>query len=87
MHCEFVEWSKRYEDVIVPREGHNSIAIEVIVAKIQRRLQRFVAASAGNQPFLTEEPFPRPSLIEEGQSPSAIEMPNTPLRGQADSRE
>ena len=39
MHQEFVEPSKRYADVIVPR-GHNAIAIEMIVAKIQRRLQR-----------------------------------------------
>ena len=40
MHCEFVEPSKRYADVIVPRGGHNAVAIEMIVAKIQRRLQR-----------------------------------------------
>jgi uridine kinase len=40
MHQEFVEPSKRYADVIVPRGGHNAIAIEMIVAKIQRRLQR-----------------------------------------------
>jgi uridine kinase len=39
MHLQFVEPSKRYADVIVPRGGHNSIAIEMIVAKIQRRLQ------------------------------------------------
>jgi uridine kinase len=44
MHLQFVEPSKRYADVIVPRGGHNAIAIEMIVAKIQRRLQ---AASAG----------------------------------------
>ena len=39
MHLQFVEPSKRYADVIVPRGGHNAIAIEMIVAKIQRRLQ------------------------------------------------
>lgn len=44
MHLQFVEPSKRYADVIVPRGGHNTIAIEMIVAKIQRRLQH---ASAG----------------------------------------
>ena len=38
MHQQFVEPSKRYADVIVPRGGHNAIAIEMIVAKIQRRL-------------------------------------------------
>jgi len=40
MHLQFVEPSKRYADVIVPRGGHNAIAIEMIVAKIQGRLQR-----------------------------------------------
>lgn len=39
MHLQFVEPSKRYADVIVPRGGHNSIAIEMIVAKIQHRLR------------------------------------------------
>ncbi|MEO6528161.1 MAG: uridine kinase [Gemmatimonadaceae bacterium] len=39
MHLEFVEPSKRYADMIVPRGGHNPIAIEMIVAKIARRLQ------------------------------------------------
>ena len=38
MHLEFVEPSKRYADVIVPRGGHNPVAIEMIVAKISRRL-------------------------------------------------
>jgi uridine kinase len=38
MHLQFVEPSKRYADVIVPRGGHNQIAIEMIVAKIQRRV-------------------------------------------------
>jgi uridine kinase len=38
MHLEFVEPSKRYADVIMPQGGHNAIAIEMIVAKIQRRL-------------------------------------------------
>lgn len=37
MHEQFVEPSKRYADVIVPRGGHNSVAIEMITAKIQRR--------------------------------------------------
>ncbi|MEP6989726.1 MAG: uridine kinase [bacterium] len=39
MHLEFVEPSKRYADVIVPRGGHNPVAIEMIVAKIARRIQ------------------------------------------------
>ena len=39
MHLEFVEPSKRYADVIVPRGGHNPVAIEMIAAKIARRVQ------------------------------------------------
>jgi uridine kinase len=39
MHLQFVEPSKRYADLIVPRGGHNTVAIEMIVAKIHRRLE------------------------------------------------
>ena len=38
MHLEVVEPSKRWADVIVPQGGHNVVATEMIVAKIQRRL-------------------------------------------------
>lgn len=38
MHLQFVEPSKRYADVIVPRGGSNTVAIEMIVAQIHRRL-------------------------------------------------
>lgn len=44
MHLQFVEPSKRYADVIVPRGGTNTVAIEMIVAKIQRRLNARNAA-------------------------------------------
>ncbi|HET9636828.1 MAG TPA: uridine kinase [Gemmatimonadaceae bacterium] len=59
MHMEFVEPSKRYADVIVPRGGHNAIAIEMIVAKIQRRL---ASGSAGVEALRTpsaQRPAPR----------------------------
>jgi uridine kinase len=36
MHLQFVEPSKRYADIIVPRGGHNAVAVEMIVAKIPR---------------------------------------------------
>jgi uridine kinase len=39
MHLQFVEPSKRYADVIVPRGGHNEVAIEMLVAKIRRRVE------------------------------------------------
>lgn len=38
MHLEFVEPSKRYADVIIPRGGQNVRAIEMVVAQIQRML-------------------------------------------------
>jgi uridine kinase len=46
MHLQFVEPSKRYADVIVPRGGSNTVAIEMIVAKIHRRLQTRAATRA-----------------------------------------
>ncbi len=38
MHFEFVEPTKRYADVIVPRGMHNDTAIEMVIARIQGRL-------------------------------------------------
>ena len=43
MHLQFVEPSKRYADVIVPRGGHNEVAIEMLVAKIRRRVDGVLA--------------------------------------------
>ena len=37
MHLEFVEPSKRYADVIVPRGGDNEVAISMIVSRIRDR--------------------------------------------------
>jgi len=59
MHLEFVEPSKRYADVIVPRGGHNAIAIEMIVAKIQRRLQRAADGDAARRTPSAQRPAPR----------------------------
>jgi len=39
MHLQFVEPSKRYADIIVPRGGHNTVAIDLIINTILRRLQ------------------------------------------------
>lgn len=38
MHLEFVEPSKRYADVIIPEGGFNTIAIDMVVARIQTML-------------------------------------------------
>lgn len=38
MHLEFVEPSKRYADVIIPNGGMNTIATDMVVARIERML-------------------------------------------------
>lgn len=38
MHFEFVEPSKRYADIILPRGGQNLAGIEVVAARIRERL-------------------------------------------------
>jgi uridine kinase len=35
MHLEFVEPSKRYADLIIPEGGFNTIAVDMVVARIQ----------------------------------------------------
>ncbi len=35
MHLEFVEPSKRYADLIIPEGGHNRVAIDMLVARVQ----------------------------------------------------
>jgi uridine kinase len=39
MHMEFVEPSKRYADVIIPEGGHNTAALDMVVARIEALLQ------------------------------------------------
>lgn len=40
MHLEFVEPSKRYADIIIPQGGKNSIAVDMVVARIEDLLNR-----------------------------------------------
>lgn len=40
MHLEFVEPSKRYADIIIPRGGENRIALDMVNALIQERLSQ-----------------------------------------------
>jgi len=40
MHLEFVEPSKRWADLIIPRGGENEIAIDMVVAKIKTMIVR-----------------------------------------------
>jgi uridine kinase len=39
MHLEFVEPSKRYADVIIPRGGHNAVAIDMLLTLIRSLAQ------------------------------------------------
>lgn len=43
MHDQFVEPSKRWADLIIPRGGENPVALEVLIASITRRLEAPVA--------------------------------------------
>lgn len=38
MHREFIEPSKRYADIIVPEGGYNNVAIDMIIATIEKEL-------------------------------------------------
>jgi uridine kinase len=46
MHLEFVEPTKRYADIIIPRGGLNAIAIDMVVARVERMLADAHAKSA-----------------------------------------
>jgi uridine kinase len=39
MYLEFCEPSKRYADIIIPRGGENKIAINMVIAKLQKYLK------------------------------------------------
>ena len=39
MHLKFVEPSRRYADVIIPGGGHNKVAMEMVVSRLQMLLR------------------------------------------------
>lgn len=43
MHLEFVEPSKRTADVIIPRGGHNLVALEMVLARVRALLEQTTA--------------------------------------------
>ena len=47
MHLEFVEPSKRYADVIIPEGGWNSVALDMVTARIEALLQIDAKDSSG----------------------------------------
>ncbi|HML40650.1 MAG TPA: uridine kinase [Bellilinea sp.] len=44
MHLEFVEPSKRYADIIIPEGGYNTVALDLVIARIEHLLQSQVDA-------------------------------------------
>jgi uridine kinase len=40
MHNQFIEPTKRYSDIIIPEGGHNHVAIDLMVTKIQTILEQ-----------------------------------------------
>ncbi|QED48728.1 uridine kinase [Cytobacillus dafuensis] len=40
MHNQFIEPTKRYADIIIPEGGHNHVAIDIMVTKIQTILEQ-----------------------------------------------
>lgn len=49
MHIEFVEPSKRRADVIIPRGGHNSVAIDMILARIDWLIRRGMGGATASE--------------------------------------
>ena len=40
MHLEFVEPSKRYADLIIPEGGFNTVALDIVVARVKSMLEK-----------------------------------------------
>ena len=71
MHLEFVEPSKRHADVIIPRGGHNRVAIEMVLARIETLLRAAEGGSDGgaHEPRDPLQHEPRPELDGLGDAP------------------
>ena len=50
MHLEFVESSKRYADIIVPIGGLNTVALEMVIARLQSLLNGELPNGHGRRP-------------------------------------
>jgi uridine kinase len=38
MYLQFIAPSKRYADIIIPQGGHNKVAIDMLLARIEKAL-------------------------------------------------
>lgn len=48
MHLEFVEPSKRYADVIIPEGGRNTVALDLVVSRVQALLRSALEAGGSS---------------------------------------
>jgi uridine kinase len=39
-HLQFIEPSKRYADIIIPRGGENQVGIEVLISIVEKHLSK-----------------------------------------------
>jgi len=42
MHLEFVEPSKRFADLIIPEGGFNTVALDLVISRIEEVLSRSI---------------------------------------------
>lgn len=47
MHLQFIEPTKRYADLIIPQGGHNQVAIDILIATIEKAIQKNNAIQKG----------------------------------------
>lgn len=69
MHLAFVEPSRRYADIIVPRGGRNEVAIGMIAETIRARLALARPAGESGPVVPPGPPEAGPSSPEDGQKP------------------
>ena len=50
MHLEFVEPSKRYADIIIPEGGFNTVALDMVIARLRSMLQQEVEPADRSSP-------------------------------------
>ncbi len=55
MHLEFVEPSKRYADIIIPNGGHNRVALDMIVARIDEISRAYLKESSDEDAIPNEQ--------------------------------
>ena len=79
MHLEFVEPSKRYADIIIPRGGHNTVAIDMLLTLVRS----LAAASDTIVRRRHAGAWSRASYLSFGKYSIATTIPSTPAGNDA----